>query len=151
MEGTRWDPQWMLETVKTNEPYIYMHICIWKWKSLSHVRLFEAPWLYSPWNSPGQNIGVGSLSLLQGNLSNPAMESTSLTSPALAGRFFTTSPTSEAILCQSWAQMSTAKSSLSQYLIQANHPLWQAAVSLVSSPLPCYLILTLLSFHSFCH
>ena len=22
--------------------------------------------LYSPWNSPGQNIGVGSLSLLQG-------------------------------------------------------------------------------------
>ena len=23
-------------------------------------------WLYSPWNSPGQNTGVGSLSLLQG-------------------------------------------------------------------------------------
>ena len=23
------------------------------------------PWLYSPWNSPGQNTGVGSLSLLQ--------------------------------------------------------------------------------------
>ena len=22
--------------------------------------------LYSPWNSPGQNVGVGSLSLLQG-------------------------------------------------------------------------------------
>ena len=34
-----------------------------KWKSLSRVRLFQ---LYSPWNSPGQNIGVGSLSLLQG-------------------------------------------------------------------------------------
>ena len=33
----------------------------WKWKSLFH---FGA--LYSPWNSPGQNIGVGSLSLLQG-------------------------------------------------------------------------------------
>ena len=32
----------------------------WKWKSLFH---FGA--LYSPWNSPGQNIGVGSLSLLQ--------------------------------------------------------------------------------------
>ena len=31
-----------------------------KWKLLSHV------WLYSPWNSPGQNTGVGSLSLLQG-------------------------------------------------------------------------------------
>ena len=30
-----------------------------KWKSLSHG-------LYSSWNSPGQNTGVGSLSLLQG-------------------------------------------------------------------------------------
>ena len=27
--------------------------------------------LYSPWNSPGQNTGVGSCSLLQGNLLNP--------------------------------------------------------------------------------
>ena len=26
--------------------------------------------LYSPWNSPGQNTGVGSLSLLQGNFPN---------------------------------------------------------------------------------
>ena len=30
---------------------------------LSHVPLFATP---SPWNSPGQNTGVGSLSLLQG-------------------------------------------------------------------------------------
>ena len=30
--------------------------------------------LYSPWNSPGQNTGVGSLSLLQGNLPNPGLE-----------------------------------------------------------------------------
>ena len=29
-------------------------------------RLFATPWLYSPWNSPGKNTGVGSLSLLQG-------------------------------------------------------------------------------------
>ena len=40
----------------------------WKWKSLSRVRLFATPWTYSPWNSPGQNSGVGSLSLLQGIL-----------------------------------------------------------------------------------
>ena len=35
----------------------------WKWKSPSSL------WphgLYSPWNSPGQNTGAGSLSLLQG-------------------------------------------------------------------------------------
>ena len=36
----------------------------WKWNSLSCVLLFVTP--YSPWNSPDQNTGVGSLSLLQG-------------------------------------------------------------------------------------
>ena len=32
-------------------------------------------WIYSPWNSPGQNTGVGSLFLLQGILegSNPSL------------------------------------------------------------------------------
>ena len=30
--------------------------------------------LYSPWNSPGQNTGVGSLSLLQGNLPDLGIE-----------------------------------------------------------------------------
>ena len=30
--------------------------------------------LYSPWNSPGQNPGVGSCSLLQGDLPNPGIE-----------------------------------------------------------------------------
>ena len=41
-------------------------ISLWHWKSLSHV--WHSLWphgLYSPWNSPGQNAGVGSLSLLQ--------------------------------------------------------------------------------------
>ena len=42
--------------------------------------------LYSPWNSPGQNTGVGSLSLLQGIFptrgSNPGL-------PLYAGGFFT--------------------------------------------------------------
>ena len=38
-----------------------------KVKFLGLVQLFEAPWtIYCPWNSPGQNTGVGSLSLLQG-------------------------------------------------------------------------------------
>ena len=34
---------------------------------LRNVQLFAIPWT-SPWNSPGQNTGVGSLSLLQGIL-----------------------------------------------------------------------------------
>ena len=29
-------------------------------------RLFVTPWIYSPWNSPGQNTGMGSHCLLQG-------------------------------------------------------------------------------------
>ena len=36
--------------------------------------------LYSPWNSPGQHTGVGSFSLLQGNLLNPGIKASS---PAL--------------------------------------------------------------------
>ena len=66
-----------------------------KWKSLSRVQLFVTPWTIqsmdfsrpeywcgypfpSPWTSPGQNIGVGTLSLLQGIFStqglNPCLE-----------------------------------------------------------------------------
>ena len=36
----------------------------WKWKSLRCVHLFATPWTIG--NSPSQNTGVGSLSLLQG-------------------------------------------------------------------------------------
>ena len=37
-----------------------------KWESLSRVQILPPPGLYSPWDSPGQNTGVGSHSLLQG-------------------------------------------------------------------------------------
>ena len=37
-----------------------------KWKSLSRVDSLPPHGLYSPWNYPGQNTRVGSLSLLQG-------------------------------------------------------------------------------------
>ena len=37
-----------------------------KWKSLSCVDSLWTHGPYSPWNSPGQNTGVGNLSLLQG-------------------------------------------------------------------------------------
>ena len=39
---------------------------IGQYKSLSRIQLFATPWTISPWNSPGQNTGVGSLSLLWG-------------------------------------------------------------------------------------
>ena len=39
----------------------------WKWKSRSVVsNTLQPHGLYSPWNSPGQNTRVGSLSFLQG-------------------------------------------------------------------------------------
>ena len=39
--------------------------CEVKWNSFSCVWLFVTPWtIYSPWNSPGQNTGVGGLSHL---------------------------------------------------------------------------------------
>ena len=45
------------------------------WESLSHVQLFTTPWtLYSPWNSPGQNTGVGKPFPSPGDLPNPGIE-----------------------------------------------------------------------------
>ena len=51
--------------------YTHISLCVffkyilymkkWKWKSFSSIQLFV-----TPWNSPGQNTGVGSLSLFQG-------------------------------------------------------------------------------------
>ena len=46
----------------------------WKWKSLSRVQLFGTPWMYSPWNSPGQDTGVGNCSLLQGIFRSPPLQ-----------------------------------------------------------------------------
>ena len=43
-----------------------------------------------------KNTGVGGHALLQGSLPDPELKPVSLTSPALAGRFFTTSTTVEA-------------------------------------------------------
>ena len=46
--------------------------------SLSSLRLQLAR-LLCPWNSPGQNIGVGSHIFLQGSLPNPGIEPRSIT------------------------------------------------------------------------
>ena len=61
--------------------------CLWKWKLLSRASWLCDPmnYTYSPWNSWGQNTGVGSCSPLQGISSaqglNPGLP--------LAGGFFT--------------------------------------------------------------
>ena len=52
--------------------------------------------LLSPWDSPGKNTGVSCHTLLRGIFLTQEIESTSLVSPALEDRFFTTSTTWEA-------------------------------------------------------
>ena len=62
---------------------------------------FATPWtlaarLLCAWNSPGKNTGVGCHSLFQGIFPTQGLN-LSLLSPALAGGFFTTSATYEAL------------------------------------------------------
>ena len=67
------------------------------WKLLSHVWLFVTPWtLCSLWNSPGQNTGVGSCSLLQGSFQPRDWTQVS----CIAARFFTSWATREALIIQ---------------------------------------------------
>ena len=64
--------------------------------SLSRVRLFAAPWnvasqALQPMEFSRQEYGRGGLPFPSpGELPHPGVEPTSLVSPALAGRFFTT-------------------------------------------------------------
>ena len=48
------------------------------------------PGSFSPWDSPGKNIGVELPFPPLGDLPDPDIEPISLMSPALAGGFFTT-------------------------------------------------------------
>ena len=64
----KWSRKWcfeenlLLKSASSVPVFIYRQESEkWKWKSLSHVQLFG-----TPWNAPGQNTGVRSLSLLQG-------------------------------------------------------------------------------------
>ena len=86
----------------------------WKWKLLSCVRLFVIQGLYSPGNSPGQNTGVGSLSLLQGIF--PIRDWTQVS--RIGGGFFT-----------SWATKKSKNTgvgslSLLQWIFPIQEPNW---------------------------
>ena len=48
-------------------------VCVCVWNSLSCIWLLRPHGLYSPWNSPGQNTRVGSLSILQGIFPNQGL------------------------------------------------------------------------------
>ena len=68
---TGWSYYWHLVPWGLEVEGLKCHIKV-KWSLLSHVRLFETPWTVQ--DSPGQNTGVCSLSLLQGNLPDPGIK-----------------------------------------------------------------------------
>ena len=66
-QGTQWHymPSCEMQWEAHNLTFVVcLPTCLRKWKSLSHVLLFVISWTIQ--YSPGQNTGVGSLSLLQG-------------------------------------------------------------------------------------
>ena len=77
--------------------HILGHLKVVQRKSESHSVVSNSLWLhglYSPWDSPGQNTGVGSLSLLQGIF--PTRDRTQVSH--ITGRFFTSWATGKVIL-----------------------------------------------------
>ena len=60
----------------------------------SQTQLFATLWtvarLLCPWDSPDKNTGVGRYALLHGVFPTQGSNPSLLTSPALAGQFFTT-------------------------------------------------------------
>ena len=61
--------------------------------------------LLCPWDSPGNNTGVGCCALLQRDLPDPGIEPSSLVSPALSGRFLTTEQPGDLFLNRYWKQV----------------------------------------------
>ena len=76
-----------------------MGVCILS--RFSRVQLCDpmdgSPWLFCPWDSPGKNTGVGYHALFWGISPTKGLKPHLFTSPTLAGRFFTTSTTWEAL------------------------------------------------------
>ena len=57
---------WPQETESKQKLEIGHHKCLTSWKNLCEKCFIWPHGLYSSWNSPGKNTGMGSLSLLQG-------------------------------------------------------------------------------------
>ena len=81
--------------------FYFLVRCEWVLSCFSNLQLFVTPWtesarLLCPMGLSRQEYWSGLSFLSLEDLPNPGMEFVSLTSPALAGRFFTTSATWEA-------------------------------------------------------
>ena len=88
-----------------------MSIVLCTLSHFSRIQLFVTLWTVAlprflcPWDSPGKNTGSGLPFPTPGALSDPGIKPVSLTSPALAGGFFTTEPP---VLCLSHSVVSNS-------------------------------------------
>ena len=116
-------PRLQLVILHQNEVLKYEldFVCVCVLSCFSHIWLLEtlcaiACWLLCPWDSPGKKTGVGFQCPPPGDLPDPGIEPASLTSPALAGRFFTTNTAWET----PWARLYVIKREVSVQLSKKN-------------------------------
>ena len=85
---------------KSSKPHHLLQVCVCV-KSLQSCLALQTVTQHGPMSmgldSPGENTGMGLPFPSPGNLPDPGIKPVSITSPALAGKFFTTSTTWEAI------------------------------------------------------
>ena len=117
--------------------FVSSRLCECKWKWLSRVWPFQPHGLYSPWNSPGQNMEWVAFPFPRGSSQSRDGNQVS----HIAGGFFTSWATREAWLCEKQIQLCAATS-------QILSPAQQMAVFLLHgsiSQLPTFLPRSLLT------
>ena len=100
-----------------------------KWKLLS-VRLFVTHELYSPWNSPGQNTGVGGHSVLQGIFPTQGLKQVS----HIAGRLLTSWATREVLSQIHATKVQAARKHIHSFIHLPLHSNPQACISTRAVP-----------------
>ena len=129
------------EVFKNELDCVCVCVCVCVLSYFSHIWLFVTLWavacqVLNPWDSPAKNTGVGCQCSPPGHLSDPGIEPASLTSLALAGRFFTTSTAWET----PWARLYVIKREGRVQLSKKNQErlssLWLASIVLDMNSLP---------------
>ena len=84
-------PRWHLDLLLPTKSFCAVRLVAQSCPTICNLMDCSPPDSSVHGGSPGKNTGVGCHALLQGNLPHPGIKSGSPASPALAGRFFTTS------------------------------------------------------------
>ena len=130
---------------------LYVYVCVCKYiiyESESHSVVSDSlrpHGLYSPWNSPGQNIGVGRLFLSRWSSQFRNQTQVSL----IAGRFFTS--WAQGIVCVCVCVCVYRNMYISVYIYIRNRSSSMYFSILYHNSLATFLSLTVLSLHRCCH